>query len=167
MKSTDPKIQSTISGHRTYFGFPITRLGHATASGFLKDPSFDYYTASKISQLPASKLPEHGLLVDKPLCSGDLPAICFPWAIVESYGPSIEDKPNDTLFAALSGSRVIEVLTVLESLAKFADEKHNSQHIPPVIIITSIGSEIIARLAYLEVIDERREPCVELSSPHY
>jgi hypothetical protein len=46
-------------------------------------------------------------------------------------------------------------ISMFERLAKFADEKHEGQHIPPVIAITSIGPNTTVYLTYCEIVDDK------------
>jgi hypothetical protein len=70
--------------------------------------------------------------------------ICFPWGIFEAYGVFKSPKANDVSFASAVSqvsAAASTALSMFERLAKFADEKHNGQHIPPVIAITSVGAK--------------------------
>jgi hypothetical protein len=153
--SDDPKLQSTIPGPTLYFGFPIKKSGDATATGFQKDPSFNNYTSRTLAQLS-----KHGfrcLPVAKPI-GKKRPLVCFPWAIVELYGLVPEDKPNHAFFEntiSRASDASSTSLSMLEILARFADEKHDGQHVPPVVTITSIGEDIRVWLAYCEIVDEQ------------
>lgn len=44
---------------------------------------------------------------------------------------------------------------MFERLAKFADEKHEGQHIPPVIAITVAGANTTVWLAYCDIVDDK------------
>lgn len=116
-------------------------------------------------------LAKHGfrcLPVDKSLGKKRL-LVCFPWAVVELYGLVLGDKPGHAFFTD-TVSRASDVastaLSLLERLARFADEKHDGQHVPPVIAITSIRSDIKVWLAYCEHVDEQLRDHVRFSCFH-
>jgi len=44
---------------------------------------------------------------------------------------------------------------MFERLAKFADEKHDGKHIPPVIAIKSVGANTTVWLAYSDIGDDK------------
>jgi hypothetical protein len=65
---------------------------------------------------------------------------------------------NNLLFTktvSLASSAISTALSMFERLAKFADEKHDGQHIPPVIAITSVGPNTTVWLAYCDIIDDQ------------
>jgi hypothetical protein len=84
--------------------------------------------------------------------------------------PTLRNYTTDILSQlALKGLRCIPVLetsckasvaasgalTMLERLARFADVKADSQHIPPVITITSVGPNATVWLAFSDIIDDQ------------
>jgi hypothetical protein len=171
--SSDPNAPGAIPGPTLYFGFPVIRSikqsDNATTLGFQKDPSFDNYTSAKLAQLA-----KHGFqyLPAAKSLGKNRPFICFPWAIVELYRSASEDKSTSKIFGDTE-SRALDIssiaLSMLEHLARFADEKHDGQHIPPVVTITvhedfSSRNNINVWLTYCEIVDERIRDHVRQSS---
>jgi len=92
-----------------------------------------------------------------PLVAGD-PLVCFPWAIVQVLSTFTCDEPNDASFTHMvseASAAASIALSMFERLAKFADEKQDGQHIPPVVVITSVGAKTMVWLAYCEIVDDR------------
>jgi hypothetical protein len=81
------------------------------------------------------------------------PHVCFPWAVVQVHG--IMTKEFSSAAVSCASTVASTALSMLERLAKFADEKHDGQHIPPVISITSNGSKTTVWLIYCEIVDEK------------
>jgi hypothetical protein len=142
-----------------YFGFPVLKTDQKPTRGFQKDSSFDNYTLPRLSLLT-----KHGLYwVPVAECrfeeDGLQPQpVCFPWAIVQVFGTLLSDRVKDTFLKDMvseTSAAASTALSVFETLARFADEKHDGQHIPPVSVITSMGSKITVWLAYCDIVDNQ------------
>lgn len=130
------------------------------ATGFKKDPSFNYCTREQLSQLSRQGL--QFLLHDSSSVDEGISQtaskepqphlVCFPWAIFEAHGwhRIFECLGKDDVSATASIA-----LSMFEKLAKFADEKHESQHISPVIAITVAGANTTVWLAYCDIVDNK------------
>jgi UDP-N-acetylmuramyl pentapeptide synthase len=84
--------------------------------------------------------------------------ICFPWGIFEACGVPESPEANDASFTIAVSQLSADVSTCLsmfEKLARFADEKHDGQHIPPVIAITSVGAKTTVWFAYCDIVDDK------------
>ncbi len=81
--------------------------------------------------------------------------VCFPWAIFEAYGVFKLHEANDVSFPSRISAAASTALSMFERLAKFADDKHDGQHIPPVIAITSVGAKTTVWLAYCDIINDK------------
>lgn len=147
-----------------HFGFPVQELDQRAAKGFRHDSSFENYTREQLDKLTAQGL--HCVLdvsssVDEATAQTSInephpQIICFPWAIFEAYEDFKSSESNDvSLGNAVSqmSAPVSTALLMFEKLARFADEKYDSQHIPPVIAITSFGEHTTVWLAYCDIVD--------------
>jgi hypothetical protein len=158
-KPDPPKDPSHQPSPSLYFGFPIRKIDGADqkiAKGFQKDSSFNNYTLTNFAKLTMNGL-QCVPFARLPLVAGD-PLVCFPWAIVQVLGTFTSDKPNDASFTdtvSEASAAASIALSMFERLAKFADEKQDGQHIPPVVVITSVGAKTIVWLAYCEIVDDR------------
>ncbi|KAH8771538.1 hypothetical protein BGZ57DRAFT_434042 [Hyaloscypha finlandica] len=154
-----PKHPSHQPSPSLYFGFPIHKIDGAnqkTAKGFQKDSSFNNYTLANFAKLTMNGL-QCVPFARLPLVAGD-PLVCFPWAIVQVLSTLTCDEPNDASFTHMvseASAAASIALSMFERLAKFADEKQDGQHIPPVVVITSVGAKTIVWLAYCEIVDDR------------
>ncbi len=167
--SDPPSPPVTVATPGLYFGFSVQEADQRAATGFKNDSSFNNYTRQRLAQLLPQGL--HSLLhypspADEAMAkaaSKELQPnlVCFPWAMLEAcgrHGVFEISEAND----ASSASAVSQVSTtasmaisMFERLAKFADEKHEGQHIPPVIAITSIGPNTTVYLTYCEIVDDK------------
>jgi hypothetical protein len=144
-----------------YFGFPVYDIDTPGAASFMNGPSYQNYTSQRLSYLS-----EHGLrhipafesFVTAPKTETgsskrEALHVCFPWAVVQVHG--IMTKEFSSAAVSCASTVASTALSMLERLAKFADEKHDGQHIPPVISITSNGSKTTVWLIYCEIVDEK------------
>lgn len=161
-----PKPPTTNPTSGVHFGFSVQNADQQVATGFGNDPSFDNYTKEQLAQLATQGL-HYGLSVPS---SGDDATVhmsskepqpqlvCFPWGIFEACGAFKSPEANDVSFE-MTASRVSAAastaLSMFGRLARFADEKHDGQHIPPVIAITSVGASTTVWLAYSDIIDDK------------
>jgi hypothetical protein len=161
-----PKAPTTIPTSGLYFGFSVQKADDRVATGFRNDPSFDNYTREQLTQLTTQGL--HCALpvpssVDEAMVhtSNKEPQpqlVCFPWGIFEACGVFKSPDAKDVSFASAVSqvsAAASTALSMFERLAKFADEKHNGQHIPPVIAITSVGASTTVWLAYCDIVDDK------------
>jgi hypothetical protein len=154
-----PKHPSHQPSPSLYFGFPIHKIDGAnqkTAKGFQKDSSFNNYTLENFAKLSMNGL-QCVPFARFPRVAED-PSVCFPWAIVQVLSTFTCDEPNDASFTHMvseASAAASIALSMFERLAKFADEKQDGQHIPPVVVITSVGAKTIVWLAYCEIVDDR------------
>jgi hypothetical protein len=137
-----------------YLGFPMHDSN--TSKGFDKDPSFSNYTLKNLETLS-----KHGLrcvpLFDD---SFQVPTPCFPWAVFYIFGTTAGGKSTseDSFYESIvsrAAAAASTALSMFEGLAKFAEEKHDGCHIPPVIAVTIVGVKTTVWLAYCEILDER------------
>ena len=161
-----PKPPTTIPTAGLYFGFSVQKADQRTATGFRNDSSFDNYTREKLAQLTTQG--RHCMLhipssVDEAMAQMTTKEpqpqlVCFPWGIFEVYGVFESPEANDVSFASAVSqvsAAASTALSMFERLAKFADEKHDGQHIPPVIAITSVGANTTVWLAYCDIVDDK------------
>jgi hypothetical protein len=163
----DPsKSPTMIPMTRLYFGFSVREADQRAATGFRNDSSFDNYTREQLAKLTTQGL--HCVL-DVPSSVDEAKAqttskepqpqlICFPWRIFEAYGVFELPEANNVSFAsAISqvSAAASTALSMFDRLAKFADERHDGQHIPPVIAITSVGANTTVWLAYCDIVDDK------------
>lgn len=162
---------STIPMPSLYFGFPVLKTDQKSTRGFQKDSTFDNYTLPRLSLFT-----KHGLYwVPVAECrfeeDGLQPRpVCFPWAIVQVFGTLLSDRVNDSYYKDLvseASAAASAALSVFETLARFADEKHDGQHIPPVCIITSMGAKTTVWLAYCNIVDDRLRDHVRTLLPSF
>ncbi|KAE9382048.1 hypothetical protein N431DRAFT_16769 [Stipitochalara longipes BDJ] len=137
-----------------YLGFPM--YDSNTFQGFYKDPSFNNYTQANLE-----KVSKHGLqCVPLEYYSFEAPTVCFPWAVLYVFGTtagsdsSLEDSSSQSIVSRIAAA-ASTALSIFEGLARFADEKQDGRHIPPVIAITLAGTKTTVWLAYCEIVDER------------
>lgn len=161
-----PKSPTTVSTSGLYFGFSVQKADQRAAAGFRNDPSFDNYTREQLAQLTAQglhcTLPVPSLvdeaIVDTSSKEPQAQKVCFPWGVFQACGvfksPETKDVSFESAVSQVSAAASI-ALSMFERLAKFADEKHNGQHIPPVIAITSEGASTTVWLAYCEIVDDK------------
>jgi hypothetical protein len=160
---TPPKTRPKLD---LYFGFPIHSVDDRDSRIFKEDRSFKNYTFQTLSQLatrgllyiPASDSPAP--VADIEIDSKELPppVVCFPWSIVQLNHVEEPLSANDGLVSemvSLASSAASTALSMFERLARFADEKHDGQHIPPVTIITSVGPNTTVWLAYCAIVDDQ------------
>lgn len=161
-----PKPPTTIPTPGLYFGFSVQKADQRAAMGFRNDSSFGNYTREQLA-----KLTTQGLRCELHVPSSDDEAmaqttskelqpqlVCFPWGIFEAYGVFKSPEANDVSFASAVSqvsAAASTALSMFERLAKFADEKHGGQHIPPVIAITSVGANTTVWLAYCDIVDDK------------
>lgn len=159
------KPPTTIPTPSLYFGFSVQNSDQRAATGFRNDSSFDNYTREQLAQLTTKGL--HCVLpvpssVDEAMAQtiskeAQPQLICFPWGIFEAYGVFKSPEADDVSASAVSqvSAAASTALSMFERLAKFADEKHDGQHIPPVIAITSVGANTTVWLAYCDIVDDK------------
>ena len=161
-----PKPPTTIPTPGLYFGFSVQKADQRAAMGFRNDSSFGNYTREQLA-----KLTTQGLRCELHVPSSDDEAmaqttskelqpqlVCFPWGIFEAYGVFKSPEANDVSFASAVSqvsAAASTALSMFERLARFADEKHGGQHIPPVIAITSVGANTTVWLAYCDIVDDK------------
>jgi hypothetical protein len=161
-----PKPSATAPMAGLHFGFSVQKADQRAATGFRNDSSFDNYTREQLAQLTTQGLqcvPHILSSADKaiPQTTSKEPQpqlVCFPWGIFEAYGVFKSPEANDVSFASAVSqvsAAASTALSMFERLAKFADEKHDGQHIPPVIAITSVGANTTVWLAYCDIVDEK------------
>ncbi|RDL30186.1 uncharacterized protein BP5553_10464 [Venustampulla echinocandica] len=161
-----PKPPTTIPTSGLYFGFSVQKADQRAATGFRNDPSFDNYTREQLAQLTTQGL--HSALpvpssVDEAMvhASSKEPQpqlVCFPWGIFGACGVFKSPEAKDVSFASAVSqvfAAASTAISMFERLAKFADEKHDGQHIPPVIAITSVGASTTVWLAYCDIVDDK------------
>ncbi|KAF8860691.1 hypothetical protein BDZ45DRAFT_800632 [Acephala macrosclerotiorum] len=88
-------------------------------------------------------------------------ALCFPWCMIHVDGVGVveagmKNDERELELLARASSAATAVLSMFETLARYADMKQDDQHIPPVVTITAEGANVTVWLAYFEVVDERR-----------
>jgi hypothetical protein len=164
-----PSPPVTVPTSGLYFGFSVQEADQRATTGFQNDPSFNNYTRERLAQLLTQGL---NYLLDYPSPADEAMAkaankvlqphlVCFPWAILETrgrYGIFEFSEENDASFAnAISqvAATASMAISMFERLAKFADEKHEGQHIPPLIAITSIGPNTTVYVTYCEIVDDK------------
>lgn len=158
------KPPTTIPTPCLYFGFPIQEADQRAVMGFRNDSSFGNYAREQLTKLTTQGLrcelhvPSS---VDETMAQSASKEpqphkVCFPWGIFEAYGVFKSSEANDVSFASpisQVSAAASTALSMFENLAKFADEKHGGQHIPPVIAITSVGANTTVWLAYNDIVD--------------
>ncbi|KAH7314340.1 hypothetical protein BKA65DRAFT_571639 [Rhexocercosporidium sp. MPI-PUGE-AT-0058] len=127
-----PKRPATIATPCLYFGFSVQEVDQRAVMGFRKDSSFSNYNREQLA-----KITTQGLRSSDAFKSREAKDVSFA-------------SPVSQVSAAASTA-----LSTFESLAKFADEKHSGQHIPPVIAITSVRANTIVWLAYCYIVDDK------------
>jgi hypothetical protein len=167
--SDPPSPPVTVPWSGLYFGFSIQEADQRAAAGFKNDPSFKNYTRERLAQLFTQGL--HYLL-HYPSPADEFMAkaaskelqpqlVCFPWAMLEARGRhgifELSEKNDASFASAVSqvAATTSMAISMFERLAKFAGEKHEGQHIPPVIAITSTGPNTTVYLTYCEIIDDK------------
>jgi hypothetical protein len=167
--SDPPSPPVTVPTSGLYFGFSVQEADQRAATGFKNDPSFNNYTRQRLAQLLTQGL--HCLLhypspadeVMAKAASKELQPhlVCFPWAMLEARGRQgifeFSEKDDASFASAVSqvAATASMATSMFERLARFADEKHEGQHIPPVIAITSIGPNTTVYLSYCEIVDDK------------
>lgn len=159
-----------------YLGFSVQNAMHQKLARFRDNQSSKNFSASILKQLTVNGL--RSVPVAKSLTSiaemksdnteQNIPLLCFPWCILQlkqAEGLARADENDDTLLkTTLEGSSAATIsLSMFEKLSRFADVKQNGQHIPPVITITSVGSNTTVWLAYSEIVDEKYRDHVRAS----
>lgn len=157
------------------FGFPVYNPENQKAVGFKNDPFLQNYTINTLSRLAMSGLravPAAGPLTGTPEVKRDSTEqlLCFPWCIIQSKGlgkAAASDQNEDLVSETICQASVAAsgALSLLEKLARFADSKQDGQHIPPVIVITSVGPDTTVWLAFSEIIDDQYRDHVGYSTP--
>lgn len=160
------KSLTTIPMTGLSFGFSVQEADQRAVTGLRNDPSFDNYTREQLAKLNTEGL---YCVLDVPSLVNETVAqttskepkpqlICFPWGIFEAYGVFKSPEANDISFAsAISQVSAVAstALSMFERLAKFADERHDGQHIPPVSAITSVGANTTVWLASCDIVDDK------------
>jgi hypothetical protein len=127
-----------------------------TPKVFARDPYFSNYNLENLE-----KLSKHGLqCVPLEDYSFEAPTPCFPWAVFYICGATTGGKSTseDSFYKSIVGraaDAASTALSMFEGLARFAEEKHDGRHIPPVIAVTFAGAKTTVWLAYCEILDER------------
>lgn len=164
--SDQPKSPTTILMTGLYFGFPVQEADQRAATGFRNDLSFDNYTGEQLAKLTTQGL---DCVLDVPSSVDETMAqttskkpqpqlICFPWGIFEAHGDFKSPEVNEVSFASAVSqvsAAASTALSMFERLAKFADERHDGQHISPMIAITSVGANTTVWLAYCDIVDDK------------
>jgi hypothetical protein len=168
-ETRDPHEHPTKTpGSGLYFGFFVQKFNQRVTTGFKNDPSFNNYTREQLAQLSKEGLQfllHDPSSVDKGIAQTaskepQPQLVCFPWAIFEAHRwHGIFEFPETDGSFASDASRVSATasiaLSMFERLAKFADEKHEGQHIPPVIAITVAEANTTVWLAYCDIVDDK------------
>lgn len=161
-----PKPPTTNPTSGLYFGFSVQKSEQRAARGFRNDPSFDNYTREQLAQLTTNglncALPLPSSVDEARVATGSKEPqpqlVCFPWGIFEACGALKSPEAKDASFASVVSqvsAAASAALSIFEGLAKFADEKRNGQHIPPVIAITSVAASTTVWLAYCDIVDDK------------
>jgi hypothetical protein len=161
-----PRPPGTNAKTVLYLGFPLPDAGHQKTTGFKNDPSFENYSFQTLSQLNKQGLrcvPFSESLADVAKMKRDgkellSPLVCFPWGVIRIEGMEKLAMANDVLVTesiCLASTAASNALSMFERLARFADEKHEGKHIPPVIAITAVGPNTTVWLAYCDIIDDQ------------
>ena len=161
-----PKSPTAIPMTGLYFGFPVQEADQRAATGFRNDSSFDNYTREQLAKLTTQGL---NCVLDVPSSVDETMVqttskepqaqlICFPWGIFEAHCYFNSPEVNEDSFASAVSqvsAAASTALSMFERLAKFADERHDGQHISPVIAITSLGANTTVWLAYCDIVDDK------------
>jgi hypothetical protein len=135
-----------------YLGFPSHI--YFILKGFDKDPSFSNYTSANLRRLTEHSL-ECAPLVNYSF-EAPAPELCFPLAVFYVLGTTAGGKATSGITFAVSilkratGAAVASLS--FEGLARFADGKQKSRHIPPVIAVTIAGPMTTVWLAYCKIV---------------
>lgn len=94
-------------------------------------------------------------------------ALCFPWCMIHVDGvglveASMKRDEREIKLPARASSAATAILSMFETLARYAEMKQDDQHIPPVVTITTEGANVTVWLAYFEAVDERRRDHVSI-----
>jgi hypothetical protein len=125
--------------------------------GFDKDPSFSNYTSANLRRLTEHSL-ECAPLVNYSF-EAPAPELCFPLAVFYVLGTTAGGKATSGITYAVpilkraTGAAVASLS--FEGLARFADGKQKSRHIPPVIAVTIAGPMTTVWLAYCKIDNEQ------------
>lgn len=161
-----PKPPITIPTSCLHFGFSVQESNQQAGMGFRNDSSFDSYTTEQLAKLTAQGLrcelhvpsSVHEVKAQTTSKEPQHQSVCFPWGVFTAYGVSNPSDARDVSFASSTSeisAAVSAALSMFETLAKFADDKHGGQHVPPVIAIASVGASITVWLAYCDLVDDK------------
>ncbi len=150
-----------------YFGFHVQDIKDQDTTGFMNDSSVKNYTIDTLTQLstrglrsvPVSATLSYSAKTRRDKSIHQIPLVCFPWCIVQIKGAGKADSigENKNLGLELSHQASLAASSaqnMLENLARFADVKQDSQHIPPVVTITSVGPHTTVWLAFSNIVDD-------------
>jgi hypothetical protein len=156
----DTSSQSSPKGDFC-LGFPIYKTWDRKIAGLRNSPSLQNFTFDFLSKLakqglrctPVSSFHTQMAETERSSTGLQLPAVCFPWCIMQQMAPVKEREDLDLEMFRRASIAASSALSMFEQLARFADVKQDGEHIQPVITVTSVGPNTTVGLAYSDIID--------------
>ncbi|KAF8849678.1 hypothetical protein BDZ45DRAFT_809789 [Acephala macrosclerotiorum] len=151
----------TIPKPDIYCGFPVYDSQRYNTYGFWKDDFIQNFTVETLSHLrengmsstATSAVAKRLAEKMKPGKAGELipphHLLCFPFAVIELKRH--KQRNNNELATEVyrqAANASSTALCMMENLAKFAEITKNSQHIPPIVVVTCVGGDTKVWLAY-------------------